>query len=185
MQHKSERYFIALPVPVAIALAMQQVCKAAGLDVSWTPSDEMHLTLNYFGALSDDELQIISRNLSLTRFDKVLLQVKKISAFTSSSTGETILSAHLPEIQELQALRDTVASCAGTPLDSRPYMAHVTIGRSDKAIEAALISTVETSPNWIWAPTEMVLYASNKSHDNQGTPYRALSRFPLLNNCTP
>jgi len=131
------RLFIAIEISEEIlnALAwMQSHLKYAGADVKWVEKDNIHLTLKFLGEVKEEKVGEIKAILDdvakgFTPFD---MTVKGIGAFPKIDFPKVIwagLDKGANESKELAEVIDNRLSNIGFQRESRPFAAHLTIGR--------------------------------------------------------
>lgn len=132
------RLFLAIPVKGRCGQYLQRLCAnlkplfGAG-QVNWTPVENLHLTLHYFGKVSGREYVVIQRIIDgllagRLSFD---LTFSEIVLFPRPSRPrliacEVVASATLGQL--VTDLRAEMAR-AGFLIEARPFRAHVTLGR--------------------------------------------------------
>lgn len=149
------RLFIALDLDDATRrelIALQQRWRTAGADVGWVRPEGLHVTLVFLGETPADRAPEIA-----SRLDACAAAVPPFE-FRVAGWGvfgrpdrPRVLWAGVeapPELGELQrALADSLRT-AGFPLESRPFVPHVTLGRvrSSRGL-AALTSILHSTMN--------------------------------------
>lgn len=138
------RAFVALPLPEAtlrtIAKLQQELAKALP-GVRWVKPETIHLTLAFLGDIAEDSLDKIgSSMLSIGGLQPpVTATFSGIGAFPSRSRprvvwlgldgGSALNHLHKALITELRTLQ--------LPVDDRPFVPHLTLGRSRKPLPGA------------------------------------------------
>ncbi len=155
------RLFIALPLPDS---ARRQVgdyiaaLRAAGVRGSFTRPENLHLTLAFLGEQPDTAAAVRAmERVSLPPFSFTL---ERTGAFRSRE-GDTLYLAPgrvgaLPELAA--ALREALEE-AGIPLEARPFVPHLTLGRRVRGFEAA---AEITPPRLRLYAREALLYLSHR-----------------------
>ncbi len=166
------RLFLALwPPSEAVAHAEEAVApvRASFPDLRWIPSERWHLTLAFYGELTDRDAGRLEARLGR--------QVARHAAMTLGFEG----SGRFPkravwlgvsgDVRPLRALAQRVAR------DDRPYRPHLTVARlrgpadPSGAVEAL---AAYDGPNW--PGTEVTLV---RSHLGPSPSYETLATFPL------
>lgn len=133
------RAFVAMPLPET---TLQTICKlqqelAAALPgVRWVKPETIHLTLAFLGDIAEDSLEKLgSSMLSIGDLQPpVTATFSGVGAFPARSRprvvwlgldgGTTLSRIHEALVAELHALQ--------LPVDNRPFVPHLTLGRSRK-----------------------------------------------------
>jgi 2'-5' RNA ligase len=131
------RLFIAIELsePIREALAQAQShLKYAGGDVKWVERDNIHLTLKFLGEASEEKAERVKTALDeiagkMKPFD---ISLKDIGAFPNANYPRVIwvgLDKGVEESKTLAGGIDEAMSGLGFEKESRPFAAHLTIGR--------------------------------------------------------
>jgi len=131
------RAFIAIELsePIRDALAKTQTSlKYAGADVKWIGKDNIHLTLKFLGEISEDKAEQVATALDdITKETKPFdISLKDLGAFPAIDHPRVIwvgLDKGAKESTELAKKIDEALSKLGFQEESRPFAAHLTIGR--------------------------------------------------------
>ncbi len=187
------RLFVALdpPDPVRRRLGGVQASlrEAAGPhaeSIRWAPSDRLHLTLQFLGAVPEERLEAVRRAVeeaaAATR--PLRLTVRGVGAFPAPRRARVVWAGVEDDAGGLAALAAALGrglAPLGFPADGRPLSAHVTLGRSREAGGArglggalAAAATGEPIP---WRAEELVLFRSHTGAG--GARYEPLVRARL------
>jgi 2'-5' RNA ligase len=131
------RLFVAIELSDAIrgTLAQAQAhLKYAGADVKWVSEKSIHLTLKFLGEVPEEKLETIKNILdeigkSTKSFE---ISLKDIGAFPKIDYPRVVwvgLDKGAQESKTLAEKIDEELSKVGFTRDSRPFAAHLTIGR--------------------------------------------------------
>ncbi|MEO8899378.1 MAG: RNA 2',3'-cyclic phosphodiesterase [Candidatus Dormibacter sp.] len=131
------RAFLALPVrPPALeqveSLFEQLRNQVEG--VRWAPVETVHITLHFFGSVSDESVARALQELQpvFAAQAPMHLQLKGLGAFPSEARPRVLWWGVDGDVE---ALRDLDHGCAmalaaaGFPVEQRPYRPHCTLGR--------------------------------------------------------
>jgi 2'-5' RNA ligase len=188
----SLRLFVALvpPDPVRRRLAEAQAAlRRAGGDgdaVRWVEPANVHLTLQFLGAVPEDRLDGVREAVAAAAAGArpLQLEVSGAGAFPGPRRPRVIwsgLGGDLASLQELVASLGRRLAPLGFPPGDRPFRPHLTHGRVregrppprlGEALAAA--SAVPAVP---WRADEVVLIRSHLSP--RGSRHEPLARFPL------
>lgn len=138
------RAFIALPLPETtrrvIGNLQQELAKALP-GMRWVKPETIHLTLAFLGDIAEDSLEKLgSSMLSIGGLQPpVTATFSGLGAFPSLSKprvvwlgldgGRTLSQIHGALVSELRTLQ--------LPIDNRPFVPHLTLGRSRKPLPGA------------------------------------------------
>ena len=126
-----KRLFVAIDLPISTRQLL------AGLDprirgVRWTESDQMHLTLGFFGDVQEDVELKLREKLSAIQFGAFFLPVNGVGSFSSKGAPKIIWigvgKAH-PHLFQIHKRVQEAALAVGIEPELRPWHPHITIAR--------------------------------------------------------
>lgn len=135
---KKIRAFLAIDPPAEvlreIGKIQQGLKKTCPFDVRWVNPEGMHLTLKFFGNVSEDDIIIISRIVGKNTTSRAPLQleVKKLGLFPSLKRPKVLwigLEGDIPPLLVLQKKLEDGLEEAGYAREGRPFRPHLTLGR--------------------------------------------------------
>jgi 2'-5' RNA ligase len=145
----SKRLFVAIDLPDSTRQML------AGLDphirgARWMESDQMHLTLGFFGEVPEDVALRLRERLSAVEFGAFFLPVNGVGAFSSKGGPKIIWigvgKAH-PHLFQIHKRVLEAALAVGFEPELRPWHPHITIARcrdvSAQALRKFLQSNAE------------------------------------------
>ena len=127
----SKRLFVAIDLPDPTRQLL------AGIDphirgVRWTQPDQMHLTLGFFGDVSQDIELKLREKLSVIEFGTFFLPVNGVGSFSSRGAPKIIWvgvgKAH-PHLFQIHKRAQEAALAVGIEPELRPWHPHITIAR--------------------------------------------------------
>jgi RNA 2',3'-cyclic 3'-phosphodiesterase len=127
--------------------ALRGPCAAAGLEVGWVRSENLHVTLKFLGDVEEAALSALGEALAgaLAGVAAPRLQVQGVGAFPTVARPRVLVS-HLhgdaAGLAGLASLCEDVAAAAGHPREERPFRPHVTIGRVRGARRGAALEPI-------------------------------------------
>ena len=168
------RCFVALDVPEDVRVALgetQAALRAAAprADVRWAAAAQLHLTLKFLGAVPDDRVSGVSAALATvaTGVGPVRLVASGLGAFPSLGDARVLwagIASAGSETADLAEAVDRALSGLGFPAETRPFRAHLTLGRVRSPRGArGLADAVKSlgSPTFgSWVADELILYES-------------------------
>ena len=143
----SKRLFVAIDLPNSTRQLL------AGLDphirgVRWTESDQMHLTLGFFGEVLEDVELKMREKLSAVEFGSFCLRVIGVGSFSSRRAPKIIWigvgKAH-PHLFQIHKRVQEAALAAGIDPELRPWHPHITIARCRDVSAQALRKFLQTN----------------------------------------
>ena len=154
--------------------------------VRWVKKDNMHVTLHFFGKISEKTIHSLSFPLKdlAERSQPFRLKINGLGVFPNRNNPR-VLWTGLEEVGEKDSLRAFYAGLCNLLeaeallAEKRPYRPHVTLGRVKKKRPLRLPGALfEDRPNcrpfWV---REVVFYRSELTP--KGPVYQALNRFSL------
>jgi RNA 2',3'-cyclic 3'-phosphodiesterase len=131
------RAFLALPV---LAPALEQMesladeLKTAVDGVRWAPVQTVHITLHFFGSISDDRVARAVQELRpvFAAQAPIHLQLRDLGAFPSEARPRVLWCGVAGDTDALRDLDQRCAAAlagAGFPVEQRPFRPHCTLGR--------------------------------------------------------
>lgn len=131
------RCFLAVPLrPPALGAAQQllQRLRAEIHAVRWARPETLHITLHFFGAVSEERVAAALDTLrpvigATAQFE---LTIDRIGSFPERGRPRVLWLGSSQEPDALRALAESVRrrlAATGFAVDERPFRAHVTLGR--------------------------------------------------------
>src|SRR3954470_7370098 len=145
----SKRLFVAIDLPKSTRQLL------ADLDphirgVRWTQTDQMHLTLGFFGGVPEDVEFKLRQKLSGIEFGAFFLNVNGVGVFSAKGAPKIIWTgvgkAH-PHLFQIHKRVQEAALAAGIEPELRPWHPHITLARcrnvSRQALQRFLCNTAD------------------------------------------
>jgi 2'-5' RNA ligase len=187
------RLFVALEPPEAvrrrIASATEKIRHTAGTasgEVRWVPDENVHLTIQFLGAVPEERVEAVGDAMAAAAVvaRPLLLEVKGAGGFPNSRRPRVVWLGLAGEVEALAALAADLGkrlAPLGFPPETRPFSAHLTLGRSRDSrgtpgLAGALAAAAE-SEGTAWRASELVLFESHLSP--RGPRYEPVRRAPL------
>lgn len=175
------RLFAALSLPPGVVLALGE--RQNGVrDARWRPLDSLHVTLRFFGDISEPfaaDLDAELAGLAQPRFE---LALEGVGCFGEGAHIEAVWAgvANNPSLNRLARSCETAARRAGLKSDTRRYRPHVTLAylrRPDPVAVAGWIQSnnlLRMPPFWV---EDFKLYSSWQGRE--GSHYRVERTYSL------
>lgn len=190
---RNRRLFVALEPPEAVrrrlaamGVELRRAAGRAADDVRWVPPENVHLTLQFLGAVPEERVPAIDQAVrgAAARARTLSLEVKGAGGFPNARRPRVIWAGLSGDVEPLRALVADLGrhlAPLGFPPEERPFSAHLTLGRAREVrgapgIAGALASAAEVA-GAPWRATEVVLFESHLSP--KGPRYEALVHAPL------
>ncbi len=132
------RSFVAIDLPAGVRAeltSLEEKLKARRHPfVKWVDPESMHLTLKFLGNVAADSIpQIVGAVSSVAQMHSPFkLQVADTGAFPNWQRPQVVwvgVGGELDRLNSLQKGLESVLSPLGFPPESRPFSAHLTLGR--------------------------------------------------------
>jgi len=143
----SKRLFVAIDLPNSTRRLL------AGLGphirgVRWTQSDQIHLTLGFFGDVMEDVELKLREKLSAVEFGAFFLPVNGVGSFAARGAPKTVWigvgKAH-PHLFQIHKRVQEAALAARIEPELRPWHPHITIARCRDVSAQALRKFLQTN----------------------------------------
>jgi 2'-5' RNA ligase len=181
------RLFLALELPPTVRDEIrraQSELKGSHTGWRWVRPENVHLTLRFLGEVDRSEA-----DRHLPRWREVAqrcsggtFRVEGAGVFPPRGRPRVLWTGILdPDparfLDDLAATLESAARDLGFPAESRPFRAHLTIGRSGRGGRATVPGPQDIGPLGEVAVEEVVLFRSELRRE--GAVYTVLDRFPL------
>jgi len=189
----NRRLFVALEPPeavrrrvAALAVELRRAAGRAAEDVRWVPPENVHLTLQFLGAVPQERVADVEAAVRAAagQVRPLSLEVRGAGGFPNARRPRVLWAGLEGDTAPLAELvRDLGRRLAplGFPPEERPFSAHLTLGRARDTrgapgLAGALAHAAEAAPT-PWRAAEIVIVESHLSP--RGPRYEALARAPL------
>lgn len=190
---KNHRLFVALEPPdavrrrvAALAVELRRAAGRAADDVRWVPPENVHLTLQFLGAVPEERVADVEAAVRAAagQARPLSLEVKGVGGFPNARRPRVVWAGLQGDTEALAGLvRDLGRRLAplGFPPEDRAFSAHLTLGRARDArgapgLAGSLAHAAEAPPA-PWRAGELVLVESHLSP--RGPRYEAIARAPF------
>ncbi len=183
------RAFLAVDLPASLRPVLfwaQEELKKSGADVKWVPVGNIHITLKFFGNITEGQVAAISEAAAAIARGQppFSLTVTDAGAFPSPKSPRVVwlgVGGDLDTLRDFHRRLETAMTALGFPPEDRPFSPHLTLGRVKSPTgRTALTRSLVNLPPPPAAPfqvSDIVLFRSNLSP--QGATYLPLKVIPL------
>lgn len=183
------RAFVALKLPGSTVYSikrMQEDLKPYRFPVRWVRSENIHLTIKFFGEITEPDIKKIGAviNNCAVNYAPLSLSAKGVGVFPSITRPRIIWTGFSGEVSLLFALRNDLENRfeeIGFKREARPFKVHMTIGRfreradSGKLVEA--LRKFQSFESEKFVAGDLYLYKSDLRPE--GPVYTELLSVPL------
>ena len=159
------RAFLAIPLDSATlktVLTIQKRLEPHLPDVRWIDQNSLHLTLNFFGDITEESLEKVAKIMVSvgSLFMPFTLTLTETGAFPSVDRARVVwLGVKSDKLEELYRALHAELIRAGLPVEHRPFRPHITIGRSRRQA-GHILSQREFNVTGSMRVTKLTLYES-------------------------
>ncbi|HRI43728.1 MAG TPA: RNA 2',3'-cyclic phosphodiesterase [Fimbriimonadaceae bacterium] len=175
------RLFAAIELPAHVrkaVLDLQSGLRSGVAGVRWVQPENLHLTLVFFGEVSDPER--LSRCIgaaAYTGLDSLILE--DVRGYPERRPRVIVIDVADDGGVLARLVAEVKRRTVDWPSDERPFRAHVTLGRVKNPGAVGHDDLRSSRPAGIeWKPEEFVLFESRLT--NSGSVYRPIERYPLI-----
>lgn len=130
------RSFISIELSDDIRRSMADLIaelRKAGADVTWMPTEKIHLTLKFLGNTDDSLIPKIKEQISkkLLHYNAFYIKIVGVGCFPSEKRPRVLWVGmeNSDILQSIQKEMDTEVAGLGFAREDRPFSPHLTIGR--------------------------------------------------------
>ena len=168
------RAFIALRIPENILSSINKIqedLKQYMLPVRWVRPENIHLTLKFFGNISESDAEIIGIAMGdcADGCSPLTLSAKGIGVFPSVARPRVIWAGFSGQISLLLSFQDALEKRleeSGFKKEERPFKGHLTIGRfKDRVNSERLIEAIRKHKDFntdLFIAGEIILFKSDR-----------------------
>ena len=181
------RLFVGVPVEGELRTAITSSIKALRLQLPgcrWVPAENLHLTVRFLGDIAEGNLPQVGEWFDACAAGCALGPLQLAMPGWFERRDQMVFWLGLRDSEWLGALAQQFAApLLSIPLEERPFVAHLTIGRC--RVTGAVRHKVKTFlqryeqmpvPDCLQTVTRVVLFESKLS--GEGAAYRALRSYP-------
>jgi len=187
---KNIRAFLAIEPPEdilqKISVLQEKLRREISDRISWTKPEGQHLTLKFFGDISQEDVSKICAAVQkrIVLETNLNLKVEKLGVFPDVRRPRVLwcgVSGDVERLSSMQKKLDSDLAAIGFPVEKRPFRAHLTLGRIKDSrgltgINEALIKYSAFAAGEFNC-TELILFQSRLSP--QRAIYTKLAEFTL------
>ncbi len=190
------RLFVGISLADAVAGELSAVVaqlRPATDDLRWSRPESWHITLQFLGIATEEQLRWLKARLAEVRSPPVRVELGSLGSFA----GAGVFFADVALTPELVALQERVVTATnrcGFVAEARPFHPHITLARkagNERARERGsknaragangvrdLVAKTGTRKFSRFTAKEFLLYQSHLG--SEGSRYEVLARFPLM-----
>jgi 2'-5' RNA ligase len=185
-----KRLFLAVTLSVAttrriadVAARMRAAADKRGLRVAWVAPANLHVTLKFLGWTAAEVVDAVRDRLLLVAGRRKPFEVtaRGVGAFPSAGAARILWAGVADPSGALGAIAaeiDAEMAALGYPRETRPFSAHVTVGRvKDGRGAEEVLAPHHATDFGSSSIRELILYESVTK--SSGSEYTALARAPL------
>jgi 2'-5' RNA ligase len=148
------RLFTAIELPLAVREHLTDVSAALlrGViehEVKWTPREQLHVTLKFFGEVPDARVPGLIDTLRAVTVIPASVFADRLLLFPARGPVRVVaagLAGEVEQVAKLNSAIEQVAHEAGFEREARPYIPHITIGRNRRGRYQKVASILRTRP---------------------------------------
>jgi 2'-5' RNA ligase len=177
------RTFIAIELPLAWQNLISTIQKSIQTEeaIRWVKPDCAHLTLKFLGDVSSEQADLVQKELNKLCLCSFILEMDSLGAFPSLQKPEIIWLGlkDSPLLFQLSDEIETALSSLGFPKETRPFKAHITIGRiKGKANQPLKNALAALKVPALSHPIKQITFIQS-TLTSDGSVYQILSHHPL------
>ena len=183
------RLFVGIPLAASVIEQLEKISmrhRVEGDGLRWSTPESWHITLQFLGTGSAEQLDCLTRRLAEVGSAPVLVRLGSLSVFDRA--GVFLVEVELtPELEKLQQrVVDATAQC-GFVAEQRPYRPHITLARAKgegrrqlRQIQAQQTRSSAGPSAGGFTPFTAMEFLLYESHLGPGgSKYEAKARFAL------
>lgn len=181
------RAFVALSLPRSVHGELEAAAaplRSLG-DVRWTPPEQWHVTLKFLGDIDAATATSMAAHVQRTPARSLRLRLEGLGQFPPRGPARVLwagLAGDRDQLAVWAAELDAAASELGVPSETRPFHAHITLGRlrtprGAATLQAAMKAHGTNVRGAVFEPAAVALLQSELGAD--GSIYREVARRDL------
>lgn len=179
------RSFLALPLAPSFETEVSPLIEALKGEcpqIRWVRASQIHVTLHFFGSITTEALETISRTVSRVTHETQPLSVSlsELGGFPHLTRPRVIwlgLDGEIEKLKILQASLERGLKKEGFECEERPFKPHLTLGRVKEGRELRDFHPLSFRPTETKMIREIVLFQSHLTPG--GATYEAIATYPL------
>ena len=176
------RLFVAIALPDSVRADLARHARPIE-GVTWTPPEQLHLTLRFLGELDSPAEERVRERLRGIRVEPFILPLEGLGTFPPQVPARVLwlgIGRGHPRLFQLRQRLDDALIAAGLTLDLRTFQPHVTLARMTELAGPALAARAKSSRQLAAPPFRVAaidLCASTLRPE--GAVHTLQERFPL------
>ena len=137
------RLFVAIELPESVRSTLTEMDRRVS-GAKWTRPEQLHLTLNFIGEVTDATMEDVKTILAEVRGSPLTLRFGPSGTFGSKASPRVIWIGveHEPALMKAQAAIEEALASIGIQPEARAYTPHITLARLKKADPAEVAAHV-------------------------------------------
>jgi 2'-5' RNA ligase len=178
----TERLFIALTLPAPVRASLAALSSTLP-GVTWTPEENLHLTLRFVGQVSEETYEKMRKQLAGVRIAAFILPLEGIGSFPPTGPARVIwigVGRGHPRLFQLRQQLDDALLAAGLNLEVRNFHPHATLARCREDAGPRIASWLRAHRDFEAPPFSVesfTVFTSTAGPD--GRVYEVKQNFPL------
>lgn len=169
------RLFVAVRPPPEVVTALAALPRPERPGLRWTPPQQWHVTLRFFGALDAGQAELAVRGVAEAAAAQPAAQARlgpEVGRF-----GGRVLQVPVSGLESLAGAVVTRTAEVGRPPDARRFAGHLTLARNRG--RASLAGLTGAAVEGRWRVDEVAVMASVPQGPEMANRYEVVAAFPL------
>lgn len=103
--------------------------------------ENLHITLNFFGEISDGVCKEIMDKIQSTSFEEFSIKSAGLGAFPSNKNPKIIWAGLSAGCEKIKELKNEIDTLLGNAVDSKLYHPHITLARVKQKVDGNLVNS--------------------------------------------
>ena len=183
------RIFLSIPVPNVVKNIKQMLtstCENERVEIRWVKHNNLHLTVQFFGSVSDDIANQIRKEVDnvVSSINPFSLTVSETGCFPITSKPSVLYLGVGGNIEALKALVVKInekMSQIGFKKDSESFIPHITVAKINypQKFNPDLSIFLNSIYDEVEFPVDKIQLLESKTL-TEGVAYKTLNTFPFL-----
>jgi 2'-5' RNA ligase len=169
------RLFVAVRPPPDVVAALASLPRPERPGLRWTPPEQWHVTLRFFGAVDAGQVEAAVRGVA----EAAAAQPPAVARLGPEvgRFGRRVLQVPVSGLDSLAGAVVARTAEVGRPPDARPFAGHLTLARNRGRASLADLTGAAVA-GW-WRVDEVAVMASVAQGPGMANRYQVVAAFPL------